>query len=378
MASTLILDGIDAVARGVGRLNGSTQAPRGLLLLRSGGIGDLILFSHVFPRFKALARDGETISVLLRSDAAKVAFLLGPGIEVIAVDYDRFLKNPVYRWRTTRRLGARRFRIAVSTDERRHPFIDEALLAATDAPERLALDAMAWPKYDRRLARNRRFFTRLFRLPEAAAQGRRLHVVEKWAALAGMLTGSAAPAPVLRLPDDGLAAPARLDRPTVVIQPFSAVREKQIAADDVGRIVDALGAGLDVVLAGAPADLEREPSFKALLTRSGTRFDGSTFAGIVPLLRAARLVISVDSAMAHLAAAVGARTLCIASAAWVDELVPYPAALTPAGVEFLYHPMPCAGCRAACPYPAENGMYPCVARLDRELILAKVRALVQQ
>ncbi len=378
MASTLILDGIDAVARGVGRLNGSTQAPRGLLLLRSGGIGDLILFSHVFPRFKALALDGETISVLLRSDAAKVAFLLGPGIEVIAVDYGRFLKNPVYRWQTTRRLGARRFRIAVSTDERRHPFIDEALLAATDAPERLALDAMAWPKYDRRLARNRRLFTRLFRLPEAVAQSRPLHVVEKWAALADMLTGSAAPAPVLRLPDEGLAAPVRLDRPTVVIQPFSAVREKQIAADDVGRIVDALGPGFDIVLAGAPSDLEREPSFKALLMRSGTRFDGSTFAGIVPLLRAARLVISVDSAMAHLAAAVGARTLCIASAAWVDELVPYPTTLTPPGVEFLYHPMPCAGCRAACPYPTENGMYPCVARLDRELILAKVRALVQQ
>jgi ADP-heptose:LPS heptosyltransferase len=370
MASALLLDALDVAARRVGRA--PDKPPSGVLLVRSGGLGDLILFSHVFPRFKALAAPGETITVLLRGDAAKMAFLLGPGVEVLTVDYGRFLDDLGYRWRTSRQLRDRGFRRVVSTDERRHPLIDEALIAATAAPERWAAEPMAWPKYDRRLARNRALFSRLVRLPDA------VHVTEKWAALAATLTGGQAVAPVLRLPDSILPPPATLGRPTVVIQPYAAVAEKQITADDVRRLIETIGPAFDVVITGAPADLERMPAIKALLRPPAIRFDSGTFAEILPLLRAARLVISVDTALLHLAAAAGARTLGLASAAWVGEFVPYPPALTPPGVEFLYHHMPCAGCRAACPYPPENGMYPCVARLDRDLVLAKVRALVQQ
>lgn len=373
MARALLLDVIDRLWRSLGARPEGGQEPRGVLLIRSGGLGDLVLFAHVFPRFRALAKAGTPVTVLVRHDAVKTAFLLGADVEIMAIDYGRFARNPIYRWRVSSRLRRRRFRLAVSTDERRHPLIDEAMMAATEAPERLGLEAMPWPKYAAALARNRRLFTGLYALPD-----RPRHVVEKWAELAGLVSGAPAAAPVLRLDEAGLPPPARLSRPTVVIQPFAAVRRKQLAAADIARLIAALTPAHDIVLTGAAADLERAPEFRDLLAKPRVRFEGASFAEIVPLLRAARLVVSVDTALAHLAAAVGARTLVLASAAWVGEIVPYPAALTPDNVQFLYHDMPCAGCRAACPYPAEDGMYPCVARLDRDLILAKVKELVQQ
>ncbi|MEQ9200636.1 MAG: hypothetical protein RLN80_11670, partial [Rhodospirillales bacterium] len=50
--------------------------PAGVLLVSAGGLGDTILFSHLAQRFAGLAEPGERITVLLRRDGAKTAFLL--------------------------------------------------------------------------------------------------------------------------------------------------------------------------------------------------------------------------------------------------------------------------------------------------------------
>ena len=74
----------------------------------------------------------------------------------------------------------------------------------------------------------------------------------------------------------------------------------------------------------------------------------------------------------HLAVAVGAPTLCLASAAFVGEIVPYDPAIRPDNVRFIYHSMPCEGCLGDCVLPAEDGMFPCVAGLDEETIIVAV------
>ncbi len=373
MARSLILPALDAVLRSLPARRLPGAVPSGVLLLRSGGLGDTILFAHVFPYFRALALAGEKITVLVRHDAAKTAFLFGPDVEILSVDYGRFLRNPVYRMQVATDLRRRNFRIAASTDERRHPLIDEAMIAATGAPDRPAMEAASWPKYAARLVANRRFFTRLLAPSEAT-----LHVIEKWTRFANWLTGSNHPAPLALLHGVGLAQPAALERPTVVIQPFAAIKQKQITPSDVAALIDAMPAGTDLVITGTASELEQAPKIGVLSRRNNVRFEGGTFESLVPLLRAAQLVVSVDTALMHLAAGLGTPTLGLASAAWVGEIVPYPAALMPPNFSVLYHDMPCAGCQAACHLPAENGMYPCLARLDRQLILAKVRAVVQQ
>jgi len=93
-------------------------------------------------------------------------------------------------------------------------------------------------------------------------------------------------------------------------------------------------------------------------------------------LRAANLVVSVDTACMHLAVAVGAPTLCLASAAYVGEIVPYDSALTPPNVQFVYKNMDCEGCLGNCHLPPENGMYPCVAQLLETTVLNRVREML--
>ena len=156
----------------------------------------------------------------------------------------------------------------------------------------------------------------------------------------------------------------------VVFQPFSAVKGKQTPPALYRRLIGELPPGTRVVMAGTRADLEANAEFKSLLELPGVEFDDSAFSDLVPLLRAATLVISVDTALMHLAVAVGAPTLCLASAAFVGEIVPYDPATRPENAHFIYHSMPCEGCLGDCILPPEDGMFPCVARLDGDEIIS--------
>lgn len=363
-----IVDRVLAFAR---RRGGRPGPVKGVLLVAAGGLGDAVLLAHVLPRFLALAEPGETVTLLLRHDAAKMAFLFPPNVKTIAVDFGRFLKNVAYRRATMAALYRANYRLVVSLDYRRHPWIDEAMVAAAEAPKALAMIARPWPKYARALERNCALFARLYDSGPSV-----LDKVIRWTRFANWLAGRNDPPPVARLPDGALPPPAAPPQPTVVLQPFSAVPEKQPAPAIWRAIIASLPTGFRVVVAGAPTDLDSNPEYLPLLKLPNVAFDGRAFKDLVPLLRAARLVIAADTALMHLAIAVGAPTLGLASAAFVGEIVPYDNAVAPPNGHFLYHDMPCRGCLGTCILPAEAGRFPCVARLDEKLVLAKVRELL--
>ena len=223
----------------------------------------------------------------------------------------------------------------------------------------------------RPVRRNRGLYKRLY-----DSGPPRLDKVVRWTRFADWLTGETRPPPVVRLPEAGQPLPDQPAVPLVLVQPFSAVREKQSPASLYARIVEALPASRRVVITGTPGDLDRNPEFLPLLELPGVEFDSSTFADLVPLLRAARLVISIDTALMHLAVAVGAPTLCLASVAFVGEIVPYDPAITPSNAHFVYHTMPCEGCLGVCVFPAEDGAFPYVARLDGHAVITKVKELM--
>jgi ADP-heptose:LPS heptosyltransferase len=352
---------------------GRSSAPRGVLLIAAGGLGDAVLLAHVLPRFLALAEPDEDTTLLLRHDAAKMTFLFPPNVKTITVDFGRFLKTIAYRRATMVALYRAHYRHVVSLDYRRHPWIDEAMVAAAEAPEALAMIARPWPKYADALERNRALFSRLYDSGPPV-----LDKVIRWTRFANWLAGRDDPPPLARLSDGALPGPETVAQPTVVFQPFSAVPEKQPAPAIWRAIIASLPAGFRVVVAGAPTDLDSNPEYLPLLKLPNVAFDGRTFKDLVPLLRAARLVVAADTALMHLAIAVGAPTLGLASAAFVGEIVPYDPAVTPPNAHFLYHDMPCRGCLGTCILPAEAGRFPCVARLDESAVLATVKELLRR
>jgi len=351
------------------RLAGRPGPAKGVLLVSGGGLGDTVLFARVLPRFLELAEADEKVTVVLRADAAAMAFLFPPQVDVIKVDWRR-LREIAYRRRLFGQLYRAHYRLAVATDYLRHPDLDEALVAAAAAAESAAMEPRPSPKHGRRLAANRRLYRRLFDSGPAATDK-----VLRLAAFADFLTGRPAPPPSVRIPAAELPAPAPLAVPTVVLQPFSAVALKQSPPALWARIVAALPAGWEVRLAGHPSDLDKNPAYRPLLDLPGVAFEPAPFKALAPILRAARLVVSVDSACMHLAAAMGAPTLCLASAAYVGEIVPYAAEVMPDNVTVLCDRRACEGCLGECRFAPEAGMYPCVAALDTERVTAAVRRM---
>ena len=340
----------------------------GVLLISAGGLGDTLLFALVLPRLMQLAEPGEEVTVLLRSDGARMSFVFPPAIKVRKVDFAR-LRDIAYRRQVAEELYQAHYRLVVHTDYLRHPDLDEFLVRAARAPESAAMEPRPWPKHDRRLKANRRLYTRLF---ESGAP--KTDKVVRWWRFADFLTGRTAPLPMVRLPH--LPEPEAQAAPTVLFQPFSAVKLKQSPPELWAQIARALPEGWRVKLAGHPSDLDKNPDYRALLDLPNVEFEGAPFDRLAAIIRGCRLVVSVDTACMHLAVALGTPTLCLASAAYVGEIVPYAPEITPANAHFLYQPMECQGCLGACPKPAERGMYPCVAALDPDAILAQVADII--
>ncbi|CAA7614071.1 conserved hypothetical protein [Candidatus Terasakiella magnetica] len=353
------------------RLSPRPGEPSGVLLLSAGGLGDTVLFSLVLPRFLELARPGETVTVLLRSDAARMSFVFPPEVTVLKVDFSR-LRHLVYRRRILTELYRGHYRLVVSTDYLRHPDLDEALAFACAAPETAAMAPRPWRKYDHRLNTHRRRWSRLFESGDMVQDK-----VVRWSRFADFLTGQHRAAPLVRLPPARMPAARTLPAPTVIVQPFSAVKKKQSPPELYSRIFASLPQGWQVRIAGHPSDLDKNPEFRPLLDLPGVSFEPAPFAELAGILRGAALVISVDTACMHLAAALGVPTLCLASAAYVGEIVPYAPEITPPNLHFLWQPMECAGCLGDCSQPLVGGMYLCVAALDSEVILAEIQKITE-
>ena len=343
----------------------------GVLLISSGGLGDTVLFAHVVERFLDLAKEGEPVTVLLRSDAMKMAFLLPPRVSAFGVDFGRLRGDLGYRRRVTDDVFASYYRLVIHTDFLRHPDLDEAIIAAACAPEAVAMVQRSWPKYDARLLRNRSLYARLF-----DSGGAHVDKVIRWSRYADWLGGADRPSPVARLPEERLAPTEQVDGPVVIIHPFSAVKQKQSPPALYRRLIETLPDGTRVVITGTKDDLDANADYTPLLDLPGVEFDDSGFQDLVGLLRAAKLVISVDTALMHLAVAVGAPTIGLASAAFVGEIVPYDPAIAPDNARFIYYSMPCEGCLGDCILPEESGMFPCVARLDEDRIIDEVQSMI--
>lgn len=351
----------------------SAGKAEGMLLVSSGGLGDTILFSAIIDKFLDLARPGEPVQLIVQSKSKAVQFLFPPSVQVTPIDYRRFLRNPFYRYRVSRGLREKGFRLAVSTDHLRLPTVDDALVFACDAEETYALEPRSWPKHDRALARNARRYTKLVK-PEPGMA----HRFIRWLELINGLMGTDDPPPLVRINADRFPPAVDFERPTVVLHPFSAVHEKQFPVALWVRIVENLAPGHDIVLSAAPGDLDGNPEFKNILDLPGVSLDTNPLEEKAALLRSAALVVSVDTSMMHLAVLAGSVTLCLATAAHVIDSTPYDPRMTPDNVTFLFHDMPCRGCLGNCIHPLEDGFYPCVRRLDEDQVLTKVKALTEQ
>lgn len=329
-----------------------------------------MLLSRVLPRFMALARPGERVSVLIRSDAAGVSFLFPPSVEVMTYDWRRFGRSLLYRWRLSADLRKRGFRLVVSTDYDRHPLVDDELVTATGA-EAFAEVARPWRKFEHHLDNHRARFSRLFE-PGHWPTHRFIRLVR----LANWATGRNDPVPSL-LHQDGLANARPRDPRLFILHPFAGDPRKNATPDVFHAVLRSLPRNARVLLSAAPGDLDRAPEFRTLLDDRRVILDVRSLRNKFARLRQARAIVAVDTALAHLAIVAGAPTICIGTAAYVDWAIPYDPRMSAPHARFIVPQVDCAGCLGSCRHALQDGRFPCVADHSAERVVAALESLTR-
>jgi ADP-heptose:LPS heptosyltransferase len=346
--------------------------PSGVVLVSSGGLGDTVLLSLVVERFMKVAMRDESITLVLPRESTKMAFLFDQKITIFPVDYKVFRQSRSYVKNIADQLYSKHYRIVISTDFLRHPKLDEAVIKFCDSPETVAMEPRSWPKYNKALQTNKDRYSRCYNSgPD------HMDKVLRWVGFANWLTGDVSPPPKVQLPERWAAPSAESYlKPTVFLVPFSAVKEKQSPPEIFLAVIEHLKGNYDFIIACAPNDIDENQEYLCLADADNISFDNSTFKDLAPKLKQAALVISVDTATMHLAVALGTPTVCMASAAYVNEITPYASEITPKNVRFVYQSMECEGCLGNCHLPPEGGRFPCITRIELQRILTNIDELL--
>ena len=366
-----IVERVDRFYRSISRLYKRPRTPSGILILSCGGIGDTILFSHVLTRFVELTTPGEPVTLLLREDGAKVSFLFPNEVNILSINFKKLAKNLMYRKKIMKMLFDNNYRMVISTDYHRHPNLDESLIKACQAPQNVAMVSRPWAKYQTNLDNNSKYFSRLINSGPLIKDK-----ILRWVDFSNELLGENRSPPLAVKKDTSLSERQTDRRSCIILNPFSAVRAKQSPLALFKELIATLPIESQIIITGTPSDLKKNQEFKSLLNQENVEFDCSSFSIIQNRILNARLVVSVDTAMAHLAIALGAPTLCLASAAYVNEIVPYAKQTIPDNAHFYFVPMHCQSCLGNCIYELEDNMFRCVAKLDASRVVQLALSLL--
>ncbi len=307
--------------------------PVEFLLISTGGAAHLVFLAAQLERFRlALGGPDVPLVILTRHDAGAASFLFDGRAEIMTVDMERLGDESGYRANQLGTMYQSHFKGIVSLDYHRHPYLDEALVKAAQRPA-MAMRPAALAGLDAVLAENASLYQDQF---DSGLVGTPIPL--RWAAFGTHLSADDPGLPAATpydLSDDLLPEPAAIERPTVVLQPFSPDVSCQPSADFYGSVLDAVPDDHQVSLLGSPELLERTPKIKALLERPNVALENTDLARALPMMLAARLVIAVESAPMHLAAISGVPTLGIVADEGNGDVLPYPLEGGPAKARIL-------------------------------------------
>lgn len=358
---------LDPVLRLLLRYKKRRRRAEGVLLVSSRGPAEMVFLSAVLPRFMRLAKLDESVTLLCRGDAAGMAFLFPRTLKIRRIDFRR-LDELEYRWSAFTDLFQQHYRLIVSLDYVREHDQDEALIITADPAGTAGMVPPPFKRnFHQRLEESEKVFDLLFDSGPV-----RQDKIVRWSRFADEILDDRQP-PQLALLEDSQLPTAEALPDTIVLMPFSGVRQRMLPPEDWRNLTDLVPPNWQVLVAGHKNDFDKYPEYMSLLTQPNVKMETAGFERLSSTLLGSKLVIGVDTAALHLAVLLGVPTLCLASAAYVGAGVPYDERVVPANVQFVYVPMECQGCLGRCKFPLEDGMYKCVNTIDTEQVLAFVR-----
>ncbi len=354
----------------------------GVALVRVDAIGDFILWLDAGA---ALARHyrqtGRRVTLVANSVWAGFAAELGIFDAVLSVDRKRFDQSLVYRAHIARCLRQQAFSQAVQPTYSRDLHGD-TLVRLTRACERIGSigDASNRRSWEKRLGDQ--WYTRL--VPADAEP--RMEMLRNAEFVRG-LGISGYRARMTDLHEFALAplSPSLLaelaPEPIYALFPGASWTGRQWPVVRFAELAERLfqATGWKGVVCGGPAD---QPAAAALCQRCAAPLlnlvGRTSLAELAGVLTKAKLLVSNETAAAHIGPAVGTATVCLIGGGHFGRFLPYqleqaderplPRVLT--------HPMPCFGCNWRCIFGAPNGAVPCVEQIGMEPVWDAVQGVL--
>lgn len=353
------------------------KKPKGLLVIRMDGIGDMVLFRRTLDSYaEAFGVAKEDITVLGCTSWGGIAADVFCGYKVRVLDEHAFERNPFYRFREA--LWVRRQAFAAVTLD---SFFRKALVADSLAWfSRAKVRVVSKPYVSDTTKAEFAYYMRGADQVIDTGPYPTHEIIRHYRFASAVARKEISPeAPQIAWPDR--ASPLFSGPPYVVMNfgsnepgrrwPFAgylAVARKLL--DRGYRVVfTGSGAGERAMVAGLRSELNR-PGVVNLIGVTRLR-------ELMDVMKSAAAVLSNDTGPAHLAIALGAPTVVVTGGGHFGSFVPYPPEATPPNARFVFQEMDCYHCFWRCPKRADKEqVFPCVAAVGEEQIWNALAALL--
>lgn len=361
LALFYVLDSLAALA-------GGSRNSTGLLLVRLDAIGDFVIWMDSAKGFRRLY-PGRKITLCANSVWSDLAKNLSFWDEIWPVDIRRLNRNPIYRFRTLRKIRQGGFEIAIQPTFSRLYLHGDAIIRATGSKQRIGSVGDTSNISPILKSISDHWYSKL--VPASPAP---LMELERNAEFIRNLSGQDFKAELPVLPKL-IDLPDRLkfDAPYFIIFPGASWCGRQWPADRFAVIVAQLHGkfGWLPVLCGGQSDIAL---CQTVIDQSGVNAVNHAGATSLPelteLLRGARILISNDTSATHLATAVSTPAVCILGGGNFGRFLPYPDNIPGTKPATAIHEMPCYHCNWRCTQAHDpTGASPCISGVHVETVL---------
>jgi ADP-heptose:LPS heptosyltransferase len=371
---------LQQISRLMLRYRGSRK-PGNILVVHPCRIGDMVLWLDAARGLRELYPAPTNRIVLLASTDVASLVRTQPYFDCVwEIDRERFSRSPRYRWRLLRRIAEEGFSLALNPAGWQDYYVADSIIGASGAGERVGwsrrLDPQAAGDRLMRWWRARNYTRLLLREVES---GHSLQLNAKMLHALGHRDFVAhAPKLILERTRDA----ATDSTPSYVISPGAANPMRRWPLERFAEVAKSIFAatGMHGVICGS---IDQKPLAKRICELVDAPL--ADLAGSQSLEEFARcaadakLVIANDSGAVHLAAAAGARTLCVLAGGHFGWALPYDSSACE-GRHFpraIWHQMECFGCNWRCRYElSPQGAPPCLTDVATEYVIAAALAML--
>ncbi|MFZ1701165.1 MAG: glycosyltransferase family 9 protein [Pyrinomonadaceae bacterium] len=358
----------------------TVKSRKRVIFLKTDGLGDHIIWSATFVALEELYPQDEFEKILI---ATTKLVEIGRAEHLfeghVFFNWERFVIDPLYRFRAMREMRRLDADILVNTRLTREFLWSDSIVRCSGAAERIGsrgIDNQMTALQDQ-IARS--WYTKL-----APAPVRSDHELISHKKFLDSLHPHKRN--VLTLPKLGIvsALPVQAPRPDYAVfflgassprRVFPIKRSVAVAEHVRGKYA------LEIILCGGPGEEKLGSAFRRDFSDKATDLIGKTSLGeLAHILAGAKLVVANDTGAAHFATAAKTPTVVLTPGSDVGRFFPYPE--KPETREMrqrsVLHEMPCFGCVWDCIYTdlADNEPWPCIGNIGVDDVLSTIEHLL--